>query len=57
MIAKCRWVQNEDGTWETACGNAYEIVEGTPRDNKMRYCCYCGGQLLFTSHAWILRRR
>ena len=28
--------------WETSCGHAYTIIEGTPSDNHMEFCCYCG---------------
>jgi hypothetical protein len=38
----CKWSQNEDGAFETECGGAFEIMSGTPTDNNMRYCCYCG---------------
>ena len=53
----CRWTQNEEGYWETDCKNSFVIEEGTPRENRMRYCCYCGATLLFTSHKWILEER
>ena len=38
----CLW-NNADGCWETTCGNAFEINDGTPAENNMTYCCYCGG--------------
>ena len=48
----CKWAPNEaydgDCYWETECGNAYSITEGTPADNKMKFCVYCGGKLLET---------
>jgi hypothetical protein len=46
---ECRWLQDEYGVWDTSCGNRYEIIEGTPRDNKMRFCCFCGNVLRYTS--------
>lgn len=48
----CRWLQDSDGLWNASCGeNRYfELNDGTPRDNHMRYCCYCGGRLRFTSY-------
>ena len=39
----CIW--HLDGFWETTCGNAFEINEGTPSGNDMKYCCYCGGKV------------
>lgn len=38
----CAWVQDSYGTWETSCGNSFEINEGTPHDNEMAYCAFCG---------------
>ena len=40
----CLW-NNVDGCWETTCGNAFEINDGTPSENHMTYCCYCGGKV------------
>jgi len=48
-VKECRWTQDEDGVWQTSCGGSYEIIEGTPRDNKMRFCCFCGKVLRYTS--------
>jgi hypothetical protein len=56
---KCKWRQVTDGfealgQWETDCGNCYEITEGTPEENEMRYCSYCGRELeqvLWKPHA------
>jgi hypothetical protein len=44
----CYWSQDgEDGdTWATQCGHYFALNEGTPSDNKMDFCCYCGRQLL-----------
>ncbi len=38
----CVWVQDENGVWETQCGNAHEFYDGGPSDNFYRYCPYCG---------------
>jgi hypothetical protein len=40
----CLW-NNVDGCWETTCGNAFEINDGTPAENNMTHCCYCGGKV------------
>ena len=39
----CRWQQDDDGAWQATCGNAYGIIEGTPEENGMKFCCFCGG--------------
>jgi len=43
----CRWVQEDEWSdlWETGCKHYFVINEGTPRDNSMGYCCYCGKPL------------
>jgi len=37
----CLW-KGDDGTYETSCGQAFTIIDGTPADNDMRFCTYCG---------------
>ena len=41
----CVWSEDEDGNWDTGCGNMFVITEGTPYDNEMGFCCYCGHKL------------
>lgn len=46
----CTWEEDEDGLWNTECNNVFEIIDGTPEENKMKYCPYCGRilcQILF----------
>ncbi|NIQ76678.1 MAG: hypothetical protein GTN93_00960, partial [Anaerolineae bacterium] len=43
---ECRWSQNYDGYYDTACGQAFVMESGTPTDNGMHYCCYCGQRLV-----------
>lgn len=38
----CRWRQDNNGIWETSCGNAFEFNANGPKENRMRFCCYCG---------------
>lgn len=37
---RCQW--EEDGAWATSCGGYFEITCGTPSDNGMMFCPYCG---------------
>lgn len=46
MGDKCEWKQDENGVWETECGNMFEITEGTPNENDLKYCPYCGKHLI-----------
>jgi len=41
----CNWQETEEGHWQTSCGEAFMLDEGTPWENRMRYCCYCGDPL------------
>lgn len=45
-LSKCRWTQTESGQYDTACGNCFEIMEGSPTENHMKFCCYCGKPLV-----------
>lgn len=45
-VGRCRWDYDADmGAYETECGHAFCINEGTPAENDMRFCPYCGGEL------------
>jgi len=42
----CKWTHDDnDGLYGTECGNAFEINDGTPKENQMAFCCYCGGTI------------
>lgn len=41
----CIWI-NEEWCYETECGESFVITNGTPHDNGMKFCCYCGGNLI-----------
>jgi hypothetical protein len=39
----CAWeYDHEEDSWNTECGNKFSIEHGTPTENKMKYCCFCG---------------
>ncbi len=43
---KCYWkYDNNYDYWETTCNNAFFLENGTPSDNEMIYCCYCGKEI------------
>lgn len=44
-VKKCGWTQDENGAWETECGNMFEVTDGTPYENDMKFCPYCGKAL------------
>ena len=42
----CEWTHNEDdGFWETACGEAWRFDDGGPGENNMHFCHSCGNSL------------
>lgn len=47
LTLQCEWEPTDPdfGTWETSCGHSFFVVEGSPSDNDMRFCCYCGHPL------------
>jgi len=47
MMNVCIWARMDDesDSWGTSCNHAFTIMEGTPKENEFRYCCYCGGEL------------
>ena len=46
MIKICVWEyeENED-YYETSCGEAWCFTEGNCKENKCRYCPYCGKKI------------
>ena len=45
----CTWHQDGDsdsGVYATSCGHYFNLEDGTPEDNRMQWCCYCGKKLV-----------
>lgn len=44
----CEWVPwGEDcSVYDTECGGAFTVTEGTPTENDFNFCPYCGGKLV-----------
>jgi len=44
---QCNWKRNDDGAYETQCGNVFEFLGGsTPEENAALYCQYCGKKII-----------
>ena len=47
---ECHWYQDGDedsGTYMASCSRRYFVLDdGTPTDNRMKHCCYCGKPLV-----------
>lgn len=44
---KCLWKEQDHdgdmpGTWDTACGTAWYVEEGTPEESGFHFCPNCG---------------
>lgn len=43
----CKWEYDPDlDAWETECDHMFILNDGTPRDNEMSFCPYCGDGLV-----------
>ena len=48
---ECHWYQDGDedsDKWAASCGRHryFQLNDGTPPDNRMTHCCYCGKPLV-----------
>ena len=48
----CKWKYNGESVsvddfdgYETSCGGLFHIIEGTPSENRMIFCPYCGKKI------------
>lgn len=43
----CLWEYSEgEGAWFSACEDAWTFHEGTPKENGMKFCCFCGKPII-----------
>jgi membrane protease subunit (stomatin/prohibitin family) len=44
----CTWTRGEyeDTVWATSCSQLFILDDGTPADNDMKFCPYCGKPLV-----------
>jgi hypothetical protein len=49
VAGECTWKVGagewDEGIWETICGKAFQFEDGSPSENDMKFCCYCGKPL------------
>ena len=41
----CAWKEDADGIWMTDCGEEFVFIDSGPKENHLRFCCYCGARL------------
>ena len=49
MAEECRWVEDDEAIWNTDCDNEFVFIDSGPKENSMRFCCYCGKPLVAKS--------
>lgn len=42
----CEWSEDEDGNWDTKCGEKHVFFDGGPSANNHMYCPYCGKRIV-----------
>ena len=47
----CVWQADDEGTYETSCGQAFVFTCDGPRENGARFCMYCGKPLEARAYA------
>lgn len=50
----CAWTYNPDGYWQTSCDDQFCISEGSPAENRMRYCHYCGRRITTSAEVGVI---
>lgn len=46
QLSACLWVEDaHKDCWDTNCGEKYVIMAGSPKENNMRFCPFCGRTL------------
>lgn len=42
----CEWKADDNGTYFTGCGEAFEFTNDGPEENNARFCMYCGNKII-----------
>jgi hypothetical protein len=44
---RCCWTYDDElSAWDTECGECFVCEDGSPHENKMLFCSFCGGKLV-----------
>lgn len=46
QLKLCAWTEDGDGSWQTDCKKSFCFNDGTPEDNEMNFCCFCGNKII-----------
>jgi len=47
MVSTCTWNQDQDygDSWNTQCGKSFLLNDGSPHENGLQWCGFCGRPL------------
>lgn len=45
MSKICLWIWDDDGFYSTECGQTFWFNTGDIKENKFKFCPYCGGKI------------
>ena len=41
----CTWECDEDNYFDTGCGDVFQLIDGTIKENHIIFCPYCGKKI------------
>lgn len=50
-VTVCYWLRDEDGNDQANCGGTWTLNDGTPPENDMKYCPYCGKPISWSDYS------
>jgi hypothetical protein len=50
-LETCTWKFDPDGYWQTECGDQFCFSEGGPAENRVKFCHYCGREMVESVYA------
>lgn len=49
-VPPCSWSYDDwDCKWDSACGEAYQFMDGGPTENSYKHCPNCGGSIMLAA--------
>lgn len=49
--SSCTWTYNDDSfAWDTTCKESFLLMEDGPKENCMKFCCYCSKPIIQAPH-------
>lgn len=45
MKTDCHWTCDDDGIYQTDCGEEFVFIDDGPKEHRFQFCCWCGKPL------------